>query len=99
MRIPTSEEMKEKIRAAEEEMPEMLAALDRVAEAAQEQTFSGWLRREVPKCRKSLPDIMDNAQISKHDFLNFLEGTSELTSSQIDRLVASMGLTLTSTKR
>jgi hypothetical protein len=98
MNIPASE-MEEKIRAAEAELPELLASLDRVAIAASEQTFSGWLRREVPKSRKLLPDIIRDAEISKEDFLNFLEGSHDLTSSQIDRLVASLGLTLSSATR
>lgn len=99
MKIPTREEMLEKIRQAEAEMPEALEAAKTLERAMQEQTFSGFLRREVHRCGAATRGIMEDSGIPKVQFIDFMEGLGGLTSDQIDRLVSCLGIELTASRR
>ncbi len=86
--------MEQKIREAEAELPELLAAAKRIAIAEAEPSFSGSLRKEIRICRKLPLSIAKEAGINQEEFVQFLEGSAVLNSTQIDRLVACLGLQL-----
>jgi hypothetical protein len=83
----------DKIAAAEAERPAVEAQLKLAERAAAEETFSGWLRREIHRAPMHLPTIWQQSEISKTDFLDFLEGGT-LTTVQVDRLCATLGISL-----
>jgi DNA-binding phage protein len=99
MGMPTQEQMQQKIRDAEAAMPAALETGQRLEKAMQEQNFSGYLRREFHRCKKSSLAIVEETGISRHDLSQFLEGRSTLTSEQIDRLVACLDIQLAPVKR
>jgi hypothetical protein len=99
MEVPTREQMQQKIQAAEAAMPAALEAGQRLEKAMQEQNFSGYLRREFHRCKKSSLAIVEETGISRRDLSEFLEGRSTLTSEQIDRLVACLDIQLSPVNR
>lgn len=85
--------MREMIEAADAEMAITLEQLSRAQAAASEDSFSGWLRREIHQAPMQLPAIWEQSGISKPDFLDFLEGISPLTTAQVDRLCKTLKIT------
>lgn len=94
MKAPTPEEMECKIAAAEAELPELMAAADRADQAAAEDSFSGWLRRQVYEWPKTSLALEEAAGLSSVDLANFLEGVAPLTTAQVDRLLRALAVHL-----
>jgi DNA-binding phage protein len=88
----TPEEMKAKIAAAEEELPALEASLRRAAVAAREDSFSGALRRAVQANKRHLPAVAREAGLNRAELSGFLDGTSTLTTAQVDALVKTLSL-------
>jgi hypothetical protein len=73
------------------ELPELIRS-DRLRKAAaEEDTFSGALRRAVHKHELSLDQIARRTGISEDELDDFLTGEKSLPSHVIDRLVQALG--------
>ncbi len=94
MSLPTKEEMEQKIREAEAELPELLLEADRWAKAEAEPSFSGWVRFHVRTAKRLLPVIQRDSGVPKDQFHGFMAGEVVLTSEQIDQLLRCIGIEL-----
>lgn len=84
--------------AVDAERPEINARLDRLRAAAEEDSFSGELRRAIhafPRTHHQfLPALLEQTGISQSELRMFLLGEGALSSYAIDRLVAVLKLHL-----
>jgi hypothetical protein len=87
----------ERIRAMREEAlaerPAVEAGLRRADKAAEEPTYSGWLRRQIHSHPEvSFPLLQEAAGINKIEMIDFLEGLGTLTTSQADAICGALGV-------
>jgi hypothetical protein len=61
--------------------------------AAAEQSFSGWLRRAMHEAGLPLTQLAEHAQIPADRLAAFLEGETELSTREVDRLCISLDVT------
>lgn len=84
--------------AIDAERPDINARLDRLREAAEEESFSGELRRAIhafPRTHHQfLPALIQQAGMTQDELRMFLLGEGALSSFAIDRLVAVLKLHL-----
>ena len=82
----------------ESERPEIDARLDRLRAAAEEDTFSGELRRAIhafPRTHHQfIPALCTQTRLTSEELRDFLLGEAVLPSNAIDRLVAVLKLHL-----
>ena len=76
------------------EMPELIARERRMREAAEENTFSGGLRRAIHASERDLIALAEIVGISPIQLSEFLTGERTLRSDVLDRLVAAVGARL-----
>jgi hypothetical protein len=96
--IELSDEKRAQIRRAQaqvkEELPDLAKRLQLATEAAQENTFSGELRRVIHASGFHLNYIADRIGTTPIVLDSFLTGESTLPSDMIDRLAAVLGCKL-----
>lgn len=78
----------------EAEKPDIIRRLHLCEAAEREPGFNGDLRRAIHAAGKPLEQLAAVAQVGVFQLCDFLEGTSELTSGQIQKLVSELGLQL-----
>lgn len=76
------------------ELPDLIRTDQMRKSAAEEDTFSGALRRAIHKHDLSLTQIADQCGIGVEDLDEFLTGERTLRSDMIDRIAALLGCTL-----
>jgi hypothetical protein len=77
-----------------EELPRVIEKDQRLADAMQESTTSGALRRAIHSCKLLLPDLADRAGTDLDTLDAFLTGERPLNSDVIDRLARILKLKL-----
>jgi hypothetical protein len=82
-----------------DELPDLVRADQMRKAAAEEDTFSGALRRAVHKHELSLTQIAGQCGISGDELDDFLTGERDVALSVIDRLVEVLGCKLVSIER
>lgn len=87
------EEIRAKQQAAIADRPAVEAQLKAAQLAAQEPTYSGWLRRQI----HAHPEIDFNrlqeaAGLNQTQLLDFVEGVSTITSGQADAICKTLGI-------
>jgi hypothetical protein len=73
------------------ELPELVARDARMREAAEENTFSGELRRAIHHGERDLIDLAQIVGVTPVQLSEFLTGERTLRSDVLDRLVAAVG--------
>jgi hypothetical protein len=100
--VELSEEKRAEIRRAQaqvkEELPELAKRLRMATEAAEENTFSGELRRAIHASGFHLNYIADRIGTTALVLDEFLTGERTLRSDVIDRLTGLLGCTLGATR-
>jgi len=76
------------------ELPELVARERRMREAAEENTFSGDLRRAIHSGDRDLISLAELAGTSPVHLSEFLAGDRTLRSDVLDRLVSALGARL-----
>ena len=76
------------------ELPELIARESRMREAAEENTFSGELRRAIHSGERDLIALAQIVGIPPDQLSEFLAGDRTLRSDVLDRLVAAVGARL-----
>ncbi len=90
--VPDHQTRIEKARAQiAAELPELIARERLMREAAEENTFSGELRRAIHSGPRDLLDLAETAGITPVQLSEFLTGERTLRSDVLDRLVAAVG--------
>lgn len=79
---------------ADSERPLVAERMRRVDRAAAEATFSGELRRAIHHGPFDLAVLEQRTRIEASRLADFLEGSAELSSSEIDALIRELGLQL-----
>ena len=79
------------------ELPRLIEKDQRLADAMQESTTSGALRRAIHSSKLLLPDLADRAGIDSDTLDAFLTGERPLTSDVIDRPASILKLKLEAT--
>ncbi len=73
------------------ELPELIARERQMREAAEENTFSGELRRAIHHGERDLISLAEIVGITPIQLSEFLTGQRTLRSDVLDRLVAAVG--------
>lgn len=95
---PEEQERLDRLRAQiDAELPELIEKGYRLAEAAEEKTLSGELRRAIHASRIPLTRIARDIGVTPLGLDSFLTGDATLPSDAIDRLAATLGYSLTKT--
>ncbi len=93
-----SQRLRDAAVAIEGERPDINARVDRLRAAAEEDSFSGELRRAIhafPRTHHQfLPALLEQTGIAQTELRSFLLGEGALSSFAIDRLVAVLKLHL-----
>ena len=101
--IQLSDEKRAQIRLAQaqvkEELPELAKRLDMASKAAEENTFSGELRRAIHASGFPLNFVADRTGTTPIILDEFLTGEGSLQSDVIDRLVALIGYKLVTSQK
>jgi hypothetical protein len=86
-------EWRRKVAEEEAARPANLARLQRMDEAAAEQTFSGELRRAIRAAKVPHHDLAERIGVSWRQLLDFQTGDAALPTDAVDRLIRVLSLT------
>jgi hypothetical protein len=86
-------EWRRKIAEEEAARPANLARIQRMDEAAAEQTFSGELRRAIRAAKVPHHDLAEQIGVSWRQLLDFQTGDAALPTDAVDRLIRVLSLT------